>query len=97
MKTKQTLNNFTKDQIELPNELIYYPLKKFQSVIATHDVQQKTRLLEDMRSARNFYKTILKEDHRAKNPGSFRYADAEARLERLQANGLELSKLIPKE
>lgn len=97
MKTKQTLNNFTKDQIVLPSSAIYFDSPLFLAKTKEYDLEQKKRLLEEMRSERNFYKTILKEDHRAKNPGSFRYADAEARLERLQANGLELSKLIPKE
>lgn len=94
MKKKQNITNITTDQIVLPDSMIYFESNRFQSQMKQLSVEDKKRLLEVMRFEREFYKKTMSEDYRAKNPGSYRYADAEKRLERLSLNGKYLAEII---
>ena len=51
-------------------------------------------LLERLRSSREFYKRILSEERRKKNPSSYRYENAEAHLKKYNSQGKLLNELL---
>ena len=51
-------------------------------------------LINRMRNEKQFYKKILEEKYREKNPESYRYRDADIRIEILNRNGKILKSVI---
>ena len=94
MKKKQNITNITSDQIVLPFVMMYNDPDKFQPQVKNMPLDEQKQVLDKMKAEREFYKKVLAEDYRVKNPGSYRYADAQARLTRLNDNGKYLAELI---
>ena len=57
-------------------------------------VEAHELLMEKLRSSREFYKKILSEERRKKNPNSFRYEDAEKNIQRYNVQGKILKELL---
>lgn len=66
----------------------------FESFINEMSVEEMNILLIHLRSERNFYKKVLEEKYREKNPSSWRYKDAQEKLEKLNFQGPKLKQLI---
>lgn len=72
----------------------YLPEKEFREAAGKLVITNREILLRQMRLERNFYKSILNEPYREKHPASYRYVDAQARIEILNHNGKLLKSLI---
>lgn len=78
----------------LVKQPFYLPDKQFTEAALKLENTNREILLRKMRLDRDFYKNILNEPHREKNPGSYRYVDAQLRIETLNHNGKLLKTLI---
>lgn len=78
----------------LEKQPFYYPEKKFTDYANAMEPTDQAVFLRDMRLERNFYKKVMEEPHREKRPGSYRYVDAQLRIEILNINGKTLKQLI---
>lgn len=84
----QRINN------DLEKQESYKPIEIFRQAALKLDKVQKESMLREMRLDRDFYKKVLEEDYRKKNPDSYRYVDAGIRIELLNRNGKLLKQLI---
>ncbi len=78
----------------LEKQIFYLPEKKFFNYCNDLEKLAKEVLLRDMRLDRDFYKKVLEEPHREKKPSSYRYLDAQIRINILNINGKTLKQLI---
>ena len=81
-------------QANLEKTLFYLKNESFPIVCGEMEKLEQEVLLRNMRLERNFYKKILDEPHREKRPGSYRYVDAQVRIDILNRNGKILKQLI---
>jgi len=81
-------------QANLEKQPFYYSEKKFTEYADAMEPEDQTVFLRDMRLDRDFYKKVMEEPHREKRPGSYRYVDAQLRIDILNRNGKILKQLI---
>ncbi len=78
----------------LEKMLFYLKEESFPIVCGEMEKLEQEILLRDMRLDRDFYKKVLEEPHREQRPGSYRYVDAQLRIDILNRNGKTLKQLI---
>jgi len=79
---------------DLEKKLFYLKEESFPIVCGEMEKLEQEVLLRDMRLDRDFYKKVMEESHREKRPGSYRYVDAQIRIDILNRNGKILKQLI---
>jgi hypothetical protein len=93
--TLPPLNQWQQEiEASLVKQEFYLPDEQFKKAALKLVKTNREILLRKMRLDRDFYKNILNESHREKNPGSYRYVDAKLRIEILNRNGKLLKSLI---
>jgi hypothetical protein len=70
------------------------PNDRFEEWLKNIDLDAANLLLVKLRSEREFYKKILDEEYRKKNPSSFRYTDADKKLKIIRFQGPILNDYI---
>ena len=93
-KAMPTLSILTDDEIDLGPEPQFYDAEKFARHAKNLSKEDKEKLLNQMRTDKEFYGKILTEDRRAIVPNSHRYQSAQKAIRMLNQNGLSLKKLI---
>jgi hypothetical protein len=73
---------------------MYYDPDDFEKHVSALNDEQRAELLKQMQEERNFYKNILAEPYRQKKPNSYRYFDAQFRIDKLNPNGKLLKNQI---
>ena len=90
IKEKKRAVPFKDEDIALPKTWIFENTADFMKKVEKLNIDEKKAKLDEMRSLRKFYQEILREDYRATNPNSYRYAEAEKILRYLNAHGKTL-------
>jgi len=91
---KETEEEQPKVERKIYPEIQFLRNDDFQKQANDMDLENQKALLQKMRDNREFYKKILIEPEKRKNPGSHRYRDAEKKLSLLCDNGKYLSNIL---
>ena len=68
--------------------------EKITELSKSLSLEAHTLLLSKLKSSREFYKRMLLEERRKKNPNSFRYEDAEIHIRKYNIQGKTLNDLL---